>query len=344
MASVGVAGLTLGGGISHFANAYGWACDNVESYEVVTASGIIVTASANYFSDLYWALRGGGNNVGIVTKFNMRTFAHGEMWGGPRIHAESEWDAVYQAYFNLARDAANDTKQAQIVSFMNRNGMKMAMVDLEYSDPTPWPPVFDEWKGIPAISDTTGVNNLSQLTINMGDGIPNAIQELYWDKTFKLDRDLFKFSIDTFFELLEPLQDVDSLFPVLSFQAITVPAMERMQQNGGNALGLDPKNGPVYICNLAMMWADKADEARIRSFTNELEQRLTAQAKAKDLENDFIYMNYAWPHQDVIASYGPSSQQRLKSIAAKYDPTGVFQKLQPGYFKLEGAPFGPYSG
>ncbi|KAF2124148.1 FAD binding domain-containing protein [Dothidotthia symphoricarpi CBS 119687] len=344
VATVGVAGLTLGGGISHFANAHGWACDNVDSFEVVTASGTIVTASATSFPDLYWALRGGGNNVGIVTKFNMRTFPHGEMWGGPRVHLESEWDAVYQAYYNLARDAANDTKQAQIVSFMLRDGTKMAMVDLEYSDPTPWPSIFDEWKGIPAISDTTGINNLSQLTINMGAGIPEGIQELYWDKTFKLDRDLFKFSIDTFFEMVDTMQDVANLFPVLSFQAITVPAMEKMQQNGGNALGLDSKNGPIFISNLAMMWTDSADAARVASFTNELEQRLTAEAKAKGLDNDFIYMNYASFHQDVVASYGSASKQKLKTIAAKYDPTAVFQKLQPGYFKLEGAPFGPYSG
>lgn len=56
VATVGVSGLTLGGGISHFANVYGWACDNVESFEVVTASGIIVTASATKFPNLYWAL------------------------------------------------------------------------------------------------------------------------------------------------------------------------------------------------------------------------------------------------------------------------------------------------
>jgi hypothetical protein len=334
--------LTLGGGISHFANAYGWACDNVDSFEVVTASGLVVTASATSFPDLYWALRGGGNNFGIVTRFNMRTFPHREMWGGSCSYLESEWDAVYQAYYNLARDAGKDTKQAQIVSFGIFNGTKIAVANLEYSDPTPWPPVFDEWRAIPTVSDTTAIKNLSGLVIDLGGGAPNGIKATYWDHTFKLDKDLLKSIMDIYFEMLVPLQDVANLFPVLSFQAITIPAMEKMQQNGGNALGLDPKNGPIFICNLGMMWTDDADDNRVMSFSNALMQRLVAEAKSKHLDNDFIYMNYASPYQDAVASYGVSSKAKLISIASEYDPTAVFQRLQPGYFKLEGTPFGAF--
>ena len=339
---MGVSGLTLGGGISHFANAYGWACDNVESFEVVTASGIIVTASATSFPDLYWSLRGGGNNFGIVTKFNMRTFVQGPMWGGQRAHVESEWDKIYTAYYNLAKNAAKDTKQAQIVSFALQGGMKIAAEDLEYSDPTPWPPVFDEWKAIPAIIDQTSVANLSTLTQNLGAGAPDGVQETYWDRTFKLDRDIMKTFIDTFFEMLPAIEDAEGILPVLSFQAITVPAMEKMQQNGGNALGLDPKTGPIFICNLAILWTNAADNNRIFTFSDALYKRLIAIAGAKNLNNDYIYMNYASPYQDVIVSYGAANKQKLKTIAANYDPTGVFQRLQPGYFKLEGAPYGPY--
>jgi FAD/FMN-containing dehydrogenase len=51
---------------------YGLACDNVESYELVTASGMIINVSENSFSDLYWALRGGGNNFGLVTECTLQ--------------------------------------------------------------------------------------------------------------------------------------------------------------------------------------------------------------------------------------------------------------------------------
>jgi hypothetical protein len=55
------------------------------------------------------------------------------------------------------------------------------------------------------------------------------------------------------------------------------------------------------------------------------------------VQNDWVYMNYAAMFQDVIASYGLASKSKLKTVAKRYDPTQVFQKLQPGYFKLDRA-------
>jgi hypothetical protein len=57
-------------------------------------------------------------------------------------------------------------------------------------------------------------------------------------------------------------------------------------------------------------------------------------AKSLALDHPFIYMNYAAQDQDVFAGYGKKSLARLKTIQKKYDPTGVFKRLQPGYFKL----------
>lgn len=72
---IGVSGLTLGGGISWFSGKYGWACDNVRTYEVVLADGSVVEASVDENADLYKALRGGGGpNFGIVTRFDFETF------------------------------------------------------------------------------------------------------------------------------------------------------------------------------------------------------------------------------------------------------------------------------
>jgi|SRR5690242_1400966 len=116
MAPVGVPGLILGGGISHFASKLGWACDNVASFELVTASGLAINVSPRSYSDLYWALRGGGNNFGIFTNFKLNTFTLGQMWGGQRIYLENTFSEVLSAIYDFTVEGSqSDGDAAQIV-------------------------------------------------------------------------------------------------------------------------------------------------------------------------------------------------------------------------------------
>jgi FAD/FMN-containing dehydrogenase len=92
-------------------------CDNVASYEVVTASGIIIiTASPTSYPDLYWALRGGDSNFGIVTNFKLDAFPLGRMWGGQRIYTEDKFSTVLDAVYNFATiKPLQDTYAAEII-------------------------------------------------------------------------------------------------------------------------------------------------------------------------------------------------------------------------------------
>jgi FAD/FMN-containing dehydrogenase len=102
----GVGGLTLGGGYGYLARRFGLACDNVVSAEVVTASGEVLVASPDQNEDLYWGIRGGGGNFGIVTGFEFRLHPFGpEILSVDLAYAVDDGPAAIRALLALAEDA-----------------------------------------------------------------------------------------------------------------------------------------------------------------------------------------------------------------------------------------------
>ena len=87
--------------------------------------------------------------------------------------------------------------------------------------------------------------------------------------------------------------------------------------------------------NLAIMWSSPPDDDRIIAAGNRVVDSSVDLAKTMNADYKYIYQNYASPNQDVFASYGAANKQRLIEISRKYDPEQIFQKLQPGYFKLD---------
>jgi FAD/FMN-containing dehydrogenase len=107
--TTGVAGLTLGGGFGWMSRKHGLTIDNLISAEVVTAAGEVVTASADSHPDLFWAIRGGGGNFGIVTSFLYRAHPIGpEILSGLIVHPGSDARACLDFYRDFAAQAPEE--------------------------------------------------------------------------------------------------------------------------------------------------------------------------------------------------------------------------------------------
>jgi FAD/FMN-containing dehydrogenase len=106
VSATGIAGLTLGGGFGYLSRRFGWTSDGVRSLDLVTADGRMVRASEKENADLFWALRGGGGNFGVVTSIEYELHPVGpEIYGGPVAWKAESAPEVLEAFRRLAQDA-----------------------------------------------------------------------------------------------------------------------------------------------------------------------------------------------------------------------------------------------
>jgi hypothetical protein len=108
ISSTGVGGLTLGGGIGHLSRKYGLTIDNLLSVDMVLADGNFVTANAQRNPDLFWAVRGGGGNFGVVTSFTFRLHPIHTVMAGPMFWAVEDAPEVMKAYEQFITDAPEE--------------------------------------------------------------------------------------------------------------------------------------------------------------------------------------------------------------------------------------------
>jgi len=108
ISTTGVGGLTLGGGIGHLARKYGLTIDNLVAVDIVLADGSMVKASESQHEDLFWAVRGGGGNFGVVTSFTFRLCPVHTVMAGPMFWALEDAPEVMRRYEDLITDAPED--------------------------------------------------------------------------------------------------------------------------------------------------------------------------------------------------------------------------------------------
>ncbi|KAK7942474.1 uncharacterized protein PG986_011587 [Apiospora aurea] len=301
-----------GRGLSFYSRREGFICDNVINFEVVVASGDILNANTHENADLWVALHGRGNNLGIVTRFDFRTFKQGPMYAG----------MVCIAY-------------AQV--FGNGNDVICLNQLCYYTQPVKDPPVLAPFVHVqPQRSEmnTMKIQTLVEAATEQSGAGQSMIRCLYMNLCVKDDVDTLITGGDIWCEELEPVKDAAGLMCSYTLQPYPLPQLQKTSENGGNVLDLDSNNGPVVNVLLLSYWTDKKDDARVISFMQKALKRIERNVDERGQLVPFIYWNYAFSGQEALRSYGEENVRKLQAASKKYDPDGLFQTACPGDFKL----------
>ncbi|KAF3004844.1 hypothetical protein E8E13_004761 [Curvularia kusanoi] len=336
--TVGVGGLTLGGGISYFTAEQGLICDNVLQFEVVLADGRIVTASQTENPDLFTVLKGGNNNFGIVTQIQFRTFKYDGMWGGLVVYPQTTIQDHFNALVNFANNVEKNPKSAAIVMpvYQSSVGSDLILVAYDHAEPVVRPAAFDEFLAIPGnISDTTAVTNMSALAAALAGSTTSSVY--FGTLTFANDLRVMTEAHKIYTEVLANLKEkaTGEWQIYILYQPLPPVYWKESVARGGNVLGLERFNDQVLcLYQPYISWQGAEQDALFQQAGAELVDRIRTYAKSIGADNPYLYLDYADITQDPLASYGAENVKKMKAAAEKYDPEGVFQKLVPGGFKI----------
>ncbi|KAI0043439.1 FAD-binding domain-containing protein [Auriscalpium vulgare] len=315
---VGVAGFMLGGGYSWKTNQYGLAVDNVVSFELVLPSGTVTTVTSAD-ADLWFALRGGGNNFGIVTKFTLKSYPQTDVWGGVALYSTQYVDSVNAAAAKFSATAP-DKKAVVLPSYSNTpTGAIVIGLLIFYDGPSPPAGIFDDFLAIPyetlAVQTQSFVSFVKSLAYQP-DGARmrfSSVPVIQWtDSLLKVVYNESQY----WSARLAPLEDPP---PSVSWQLDT---MDPTYLSHGASSAWPPTRAHPFLPGaLFFSWANKSsDSAMLDAFHRSAATiRAAASAEGQDIAEAWKYPNYAIEDTSLQEMYG-GNVAKLRAIHARVDP------------------------
>jgi FAD/FMN-containing dehydrogenase len=317
VSSTGVAGLTLGGGHGWLMRRHGLACDNVVGVEVVTADGMVVRASEHERPDLFWGVRGGGGNFGIVTSFEFRLHPLDGVFGGLLLYPLGRAREVLELYREVV-PAAPDELTAGVLITTWFDGRPVIALALVYCGPVErGPGVVEPFRRLGAAAvDTVRPMAYGELqTMFDATNPPGA----WYYKTGYLDGG--SFASDRFIDVLLEQCGFPSPSPLSRIYLEHLGgAMARVP---ADATAFRHRGAPFDLIVIAGGFRPEETEKNIQW------ARATSAAMQPFMSGG-AYVNYlgADASPDAVrAAYGPA-YDRLVALKDRYDPANVFRLNQ----------------
>jgi FAD/FMN-containing dehydrogenase len=321
--TVGLGGLTLGGGIGWMVRKYGLTIDNLLSAEMVMADGRLLRVSDQESPDLFWAIRGGGGNFGVATAFQLRLRPAGIVFGGA---------TVYPATVDVLRDWADYVVQAP--------DELTSIVFIMAAPPAPFIPEDQVGKlvaliGVVHVGDlATGDRSIAPLR-RLGGTPPLAdiTAPMPYPGIFQLTAEATKPALESVRSGFSSALSGAMLESIVEYGARMPGGIVQLRGLGGAMarVGVDATafahRERAYMVTIIGSATDPADFERRRAWTEEL-------WNAVRRETQGVYVNFLEDEGEsrVREAYTPATYERLAAIKQRYDPTNLFylnQNIRP---------------
>ena len=313
VSKTGVAGLTLGGGVGWLVRKHGLSCDNVISFELVTAEGSLVVASTEKYTDLFWALRGGGGNFGVVTCFTFRAQPISMVLGGLIAHPRDKASEVLRFYRDFMV-AAPEELTAYAAMVTTPDGMPaVAIIACWCGDMAEGERVLEPLRAFgPPMLDAIQPMPLQAMQTVLDGAFPDGTYN-YWKATFvpKLTDEIIDLLVEHGNRMRSPLSGC-----LVEFYG-GAPGRVSSKESAF------AQRAAEYNIGMTAQWTDPAESELHVAWTREMYDAFEPHSTGMHLLN---FQSDAG--DDVIrASFG-DNYARLAELKRKYDPTNFFSLNQ----------------
>jgi len=322
VSTTGVAGLTMGGGIGYLSRGHGLSVDNLISADVVTADGGLLHANEEENSDLFWAIRGGGGNFGVLTNLEYRLHPVEMIYGGPMFFEVEAARDILSLYREFIADAPEQFggffgwQMAPPLPFIpgDRHGDTFCMIVSCWTGP------MDEAEGVlkpfrdvaPVVAEHVGPAPFPAMNSAFDALLPAGLQH-YWKANYAVE--ITDEAIDVHLEygpLVPTMQSTVHLYPING-------ACHRVESDATAFGHRDASFAPV----IAGMWENPEDNEANTAWVRDYAAALAPHSE----DGGYINFMAADDQGRAAANYG-ANYDRLVEVKTKYDPGNLFHMNQ----------------